>query len=186
MPRYPFVQAHFDYGFAYWRPRAFVVHMAEGGGTVGYLSRLPARGVSVHFVIEYSGRIVQMLRLNHVSGSLNPATIRTTDDPPFIGYNGEHVTFGATARKRVMGPFDRNPNHAVISVEVEGFALIGPNKEQRKAIVLLSHDVVTLEPTIVGMLGHRDWQDEKRCPGHGIPWAHMPFGHHGHFSVATK
>lgn len=183
MPIYPFIAAAFDYGLRRAAARAFVIHMAEGGGTVGYLSRDPARGVSVHFVIEYSGRIVQMLKLDRVSGSINPDRLRITNDPPFVGYNGELVRYGVTARKRVMGDWDAKPNHACITVEVEGRAYRGPNIAQRRALVLLTRDVLVRQPSIVGLLGHRDFADYKACPGKLIPWANMAMttgsGRHG-------
>jgi hypothetical protein len=179
---YPFVHAAFDgYGVRQAPALSFVVHMAEGGGTVGYLSRDPKRGVSVHFVVEYSGRTVQMLALNRISGSINPKLLRRTDDPPVSGYNGEIVIFGATARKAVLGPiWEINPNHAIITVEVEGRAITGPNEAQRIALRHLSQDLAKKLPTIRGLLGHRDFQSYKRCPGQHVNWAGMaPTYRHG-------
>ena len=175
---YPFIQAAFDaYGKMPAKPLALVTHMAEGGGTVGYLSRDPKRGVSVHFVIERSGRTVQMLRLDRISGSINPRLLRSSDDPPFVGYGGELITCGATARRAVLGTWERNPNAVCITVEVEGFALAGPNLDQRKALVLLSRDLRKRLPTLRGNLGHRDFAAYKRCPGKLIPYLNM--GGHG-------
>jgi len=180
---YPFVQARYDFGLRRAPALAFVVHMAEGGGTVGYLARDPARKVSVHFVIEYSGRIVQMLGLDRISGSINPNDLRTTTDAPFVGYNGQAVRYGAAPRRVVLGDWDSNPNHAVITVEVEGTALAGPNARQRVALVELYRDLVHLLRTIRGILGHRDFTSRKACPGKGIPWANMSLvirgGRHG-------
>jgi N-acetyl-anhydromuramyl-L-alanine amidase AmpD len=180
---FPFVAARFDYGQRVAPALALVVHMAEGGGTVGYLSRQPARGVSVHYVIEYSGRIVQMLPLDRVSGSINPALLRTGNDVPFIGYNGEFVRYGVIARKLVLGAWDHNPNQAIITVEVEGRATRGPNIAQRHALAVLTRSVLDDEPTVRGLLGHRDFQDYKACPGKLIPWALMSVttghGRHG-------
>ena len=164
---YPFVKAYHDYGRRLGPTLAFVIHMAEGGGTVGYLSRQQSRGVSVHYVIEYSGRIVQMLQEDHASGSINPNDLRTTDGP---------APFGATPRKAVLGRWDTNPNEAVLSVEIEGFALQGPNASQRAALKELVRDIRTRYPDI-GLLGHRDFADYKRCPGAFIPWAQL--GGHG-------
>ena len=45
---YPYVAAFYDYGLRIRPVMAFVVHMAEGGGTVGYLSRTQTNRVSVH------------------------------------------------------------------------------------------------------------------------------------------
>lgn len=164
---YPFVQAFHDYGRRQGPVKAFVVHMAEGGGTVGYLARDQSRGVSVHYVIEYSGRIVQMLLESHASGSINPRDLRTTDGPE---------PYGATVRREVMGAWDRDPNSAVISLEIEGFARVGPNDDQRAALVRLVGDVRSRYPTM-GLLGHRDFADYKACPGARIPWALL--GGHG-------
>jgi hypothetical protein len=165
---YPFVQARYDYGARTRPTRAFLVHMAEGGGTVGYLSRDPARGVSVHYVIEYSGRIVQMLREDHSSGSVNPGDIRTTDDKD--GF------YGVTAAKAVMGAEWSDPNLAVISCEIEGFAAAGPSPVQSTALRKLVNDVRTRYPAI-GLLGHRDFADYKACPGRRIDWTAL--GGHG-------
>jgi hypothetical protein len=147
--------------------KAFVIHMAEGGGTVGYLSRPNLRGVSVHYVIEYSGRIVQMVREDQASGSINPNDIRTSDGP---------TPYGATAAKAVMGAWWGNPNAAVITVEVEGFAAKGPNIDQRNALASLVADVRSRYPSM-GLLGHRDFADYKACPGAFIPWPKL--GGHG-------
>lgn len=184
MAAYPFVHAAFDhYGVRKAPALAFVVHMAEGGGTVGFLARDPMRGVSVHYVIEYSGRVVQMMKLDRISGSINPRALRTTNDTPFVGYNGQVIRFGAAVRKMVLGKWDYDPNHAIITLEIEGYARRGPNVKQRIALVLLTRDVLTKFPTIRGLLGHRDFQNEKACPGRFIPWANMAMttggGHHG-------
>jgi N-acetylmuramoyl-L-alanine amidase len=165
---YPFVQARYDYGPRKVPVRAFLVHMAEGGGTVGYLSRDPARGVSVHYVIETTGRIVQMLREDHISGSVNPAELRTTDD-------SDHF-YGVTAAKAVMGASWSDPNTAVISVEIEGYAVAGPNTAETGSLRTLVADVKTRYPAI-GLLGHRDFADYKACPGKLIDWPSL--GGHG-------
>lgn len=167
MSSYPFVQAYHDYGRRRGPVLAFVVHMAEGGGTVGYLSRDASRGVSVHYVIEYSGRIVQMLREDHASGSIDPTKLRTTNGP---------APYGATVRRSVMRGWDSDPNSAVISLEIEGFAKDGPNAKQLIALGRLVADVRSRYPGI-GLLGHRDFADYKACPGAKIPWAQL--GGHG-------
>jgi hypothetical protein len=164
---YPFVQAANDYGPMPAGARALIVHMAEGGGTVGFLAHENTRGVSVHFVIEYSGRIVQMLKLDHAAGSINPRDIRTTDDPD--GF------YGATAAAAVMRDYHQNPNAASWSVEIEGFAKDGPNAAQGDALVALVLDLDGRAS--IGLLGHRDFADYKPCPGKLIPWAHL--GGHG-------
>jgi hypothetical protein len=164
---YPFVQAHHDYGRRKGPVLGFVVHMAEGGGTVGYLSRPNPNGVSVHYVIERSGRTVQMLREDHAGGHVDPTKIRVTDGP---------APYGATAAQAVLGAWHRDPNSATIAVEIEGFALSGPNAAQITALDKLVDDVRGRYPSI-GLLGHRDFQSYKRCPGARIPWALL--GGHG-------
>lgn len=182
MMTYRFVAARYSYG-AGLEPRALLIHMAEGGGTVGYLARNPARGVSVHFVIERDGDIVQMLPLDIRSGSVNPRSIRgllrfvQPDDPSYVGYDGEVVTFGATAAKAVLGSGWRDPNRYCISVEVEGFAKDGPNGAQRAALRRLYLDVRRELPMLRGALGHRDFAAYKACPGKFVNWRSM--GGHG-------
>lgn len=195
---YQYVPARFDvYGPRAAPARALVVHMAEGGGTVGYLSRTPQPGtpqalrrVSVHYVIEYNGEVVQMLRLDRISGSINPRILRSSNDAPFIGYNGESIIFGISARKLVLGAYDRDPNRAIITVEVEGYAHRGPNKAQRISLVNLYRRVTSELPSIRGLLGHRDFTTVKMCPGRLIPWANMAMvtggGRHGLMTSAER
>lgn len=167
MSVYPFVASAAKYGTRKGPVKAFVVHMAEGGSTVGFLSRPNARGVSVHYVIETSGRIVQMTKETMATGSINPNDLRTTDDAE---------TYGATARRRVMGGWDHDPNSAVISCEIEGFAKTGPNAAEHGSLKALIADVRSRYPDM-GLLGHRDFQDYKACPGKLIHWADL--GGHG-------
>jgi hypothetical protein len=171
---YPFVQAANDYGKLPGPVLAFVIHIAEGGGTVGFLSRDNARGVSVHYVIEYTGRVVQMLREDHASGSINPREIRTDNGPSPFGYDAAHA---------VLGSWMRDPNGAVLSCEIEGFASTGPNAKQQGALRALVADIRTRHPNI-GLLGHRDFQNYKACPGPHIPWALL--GGHGEATMALK
>ncbi len=182
LPGVPYVRARYAYGRGLV-PLAELVHMAEGGNTVAYLRRSPARGVSCHFVIEYSGRTVQMLDLDECAGTINPSLLRGVlrrirpDDAPFTGYNGERITFGASAAKAVLGSGWRNPNRHCVAIEIEGFAKAGPNLEQRKALVRLTRDLRSHIPTLRGALAHRDFAAYKACPGKHIPWANM--GGHG-------
>jgi hypothetical protein len=152
--------------------------MAEGGGTVGFLSRKNRDGVSVHYVIERSGRTVQMLREDHMHSSIRirnkggASAIRKTDDP-----NGP---FGHSAAVAVLGDGadvtkTLGPNHSTLSVEIEGFARDGPNPAQNDALAALVADIRTRFPDI-GLLGHRDL-NVKGCPGRLIPWDRL--GGHG-------
>lgn len=165
---YPFVASAHDLGVAAGPRRAIIWHMAEGYGTVGYLSRPNPNGVSVHYVIERTGRIVQMLLENHMHSSIRVFSIRTSDDSD--GF------YGATAAKAVMGSWWQNPNHASIGVEAEGFASQGPNMSQRDAMERLWADVAHRHAGIRS-LGHRDFASYKACPGRLIDWTSL--GGHG-------
>ena len=164
---YPYVQSYVDLGRAKGPRLAIVWHMAEGGGTVGYLAKPNPNGVSVHFVIEYTGRIVQMLSLDHMQSSIRTSDIRTTDD-------GDRF-YGASAARAVMGNWadikhgTPGPNHASIGVEMEGFAATGPNALQSVAMARLWRDLSTKWPSIRS-LGHRDFADYKACPGKQVKW----------------
>jgi hypothetical protein len=170
---YPFVAAPDNWPRGGVAVQAIAIHHAEGGGTVSWLTR--DDGNSSHYVVEYTGRVVQMVREDRAAGSINPSLVRTDDDPPFT-FENEAVTYGVSANKRALGDDWRNPNAAVIAIEIEGFAKDGPNNVQRKALAALVTDIRSRHPGIPA-LGHRDWQDYKACPGKRIPWA--DYGGHG-------
>lgn len=170
---YPFVQAYHDVGVRKGPVLGFIIHMAEGGGTVGYLSRANLRGVSVHYVIERSGRTVQMLLETHAAGSIDPDRIRTTEGPS---------PYGASAARAALGAWAHDPNAATLSVEIEGYAADGPNPDQVTALRALVTDLRSRYPAIA-LLGHRDFADYKACPGVLIPWAAL--GGHGPSSMGS-
>lgn len=159
--------------------RIFLVHMAEGGGTEYYLDNLD--GNSSHYVIKYSGELVQMVPERYAAGSVNPRLIRTTDDRPFT-FLGERIQYGITALKRAMGGLPVGYINLVsIAIEIEGFALEGPNEAQSLTLKRLWEDVKRRRPQVVA-LGHRDAQSYKRCPGPRIAWSALG-GHGGTVSL---
>jgi hypothetical protein len=179
---FPFTASHVDLGPARGPRLAMAWHMAEGGGTVGFLAKANPHGVSVHFVIEHSGRIVQMLALERMHTSIRirnkngTLALRSTDDPA-----GSPIGYGVTARRAVMGEWadvaaTLGPNHATIGVEVEGFAAAGPNIAQRAAAAALAAEMHATFPALRGHLGHRDF-NVKGCPGGLFPFAAL--GGHG-------
>jgi N-acetyl-anhydromuramyl-L-alanine amidase AmpD len=152
---YTYVQARYDFGVRKGPTLGLMFHGAEAdAGVVGYLSRQPARGVSANFVCERSGRMVQMLPLSHASGSMNPND-RSTNK---AYYGHDHLV-------DVLESWWRDPNSAVISVEIEMFARNGPNPDQVASLIEWSADMATRYPSIQGALGHADQTDTKGCPG---------------------
>lgn len=180
---YPFVPSYHDAGLRRGPIRGFCVHMAEGGGTVGYLSRANTNGVSVHYVIEYSGRTVQMLLESHMHTSIR---IRNADGSSAIRQGTGTDGFGVANARAVLGDWYQTlttlgPNHATVAVEVEGFAAAGPNSAQVEALVRLAADVRSRNAaTIRGNTGHRD-HNVKACPGAFIPWDRL--GGHGLYAT---
>lgn len=174
---YPFVAAPDNWSRNGKPIKAIVVHMAEGGGTVSWLTRND--GNSSHYVVEYTGRIVQMVYESRAAGSINPNALRTNNDAAY-SYLGESVVYGATAAKKCLGTYWSDPNAVVIAIEVEGYAATGPNAKQRAALVSLIKDIRSRRGALP-VLGHRDFQNYKACPGKRIPW--VDYGHH---AVATK
>ena len=145
--------------------RAIVCHMAEGGGTVPWLTRND--GNSAHYVVEYRGRVVQMVAESRAAGSMNPNLTRTTDDAPYT-FEGERVVYGRTALNAAGIASD--PNRYAIAIEVEGYAADGPNAAQRAQLAHLIADIRRRRGALP-VLGHRDQQRYKACPGKKFPWA---------------
>jgi len=151
--------------------------MAEGGGTDSHLDNLD--GNSSHYVIKYSGELVQMVPEGMAAGSMNPKRLRTTDDAPFTNYEGLRVRYGITALKASIGMWYVDPNRVSIAIEIEGFAGSntsiasdprgGPNDAQEKTLVALVSDIRRRRGHIPAF-GHRDAQSYKACPGRRIPW----------------
>ena len=82
--------------------RAITIHMAEGGGTVSWLTRND--GNSSHYVVEYDGEVVQMVAEGRAAGSMNPKLTRTTDDAAF-DYLGSRCRYGRTALNICLGAY---------------------------------------------------------------------------------
>jgi hypothetical protein len=125
---YPFVQAATDLGLRSGPILGVNCHMAEGGGTVGFLSRPNRDGVSVHYVIEYSGRVVQMLLESHMQTAIR---IHNTDGSYAIRQDDEANGYGHTIAVAVLGAWadthtTGGPNNATIGIEVEGYAGTAP------------------------------------------------------------
>lgn len=152
-----YVPAWYDYGIRKGPILAVLYHMAEGGGTVGYLDNKgnpPDRGVSVHGVIEYDGSYVQMLPYTHASGSLNPDD-RSTNK----AYYGHDILVA------VLGDWWKDPNSVTISFEIEGFAKDGPNDKQVATLIRVTNLLKGQFDSLVGAIGHADQTDTKPCPG---------------------
>lgn len=153
--------------------KAIVIHMAEGGGTVSWLTR--DDGNSSHYVVEYTGRITQMVLESRAAGSIKPTLLRTSNDSPYT-FLGETILYGIRVGKAVLGDGWSNPNSYVIAIEVEGYAAAGPNTAQHASLKRLIADIRSRHPG-VPVLGHRDFQSYKACPGHKIRW--IDYGGHG-------
>lgn len=152
--------------------RAACYHMAEGTNVAAYLGRNPSRNVSVQYTVESDGAIIAMVPERKTAGSINPRTLRTDNDKD--GY------YGVKHAKAALKGLWSNPNKAVIAVEVAGKAVNGPNEKQVASLTRLHRDLAERYPGIVP-LGHRDFQNVKRCPGKTGPMrrAFAQMGGHG-------
>src|SRR3990167_4453814 len=166
---YPFVAARWFTPGAIVQYRAIVIHHAEGGGTVNWLTH-PTSDVSASHVIEYSGRIVQMVKDGDASHC------RHVSPEPYTSEN--YGIYSSLTGRAVLGSDGwADVNRYVFAVEIEGFRAAGPNAAQKAALKALIADLRGRFPSIRGLLGHRDVQD-KSCPGALIPWAEI--GGHGY------
>src|SRR3990167_9342469 len=167
---YPFVAARWFTPGAIVQYRAIVIHHAEGGGTVTWLTQ-PTSDVSASHVIEYSGRIVQMVKDGDASHCQH------VSPEPYTSEN--YGIYSSLTGRAVLGADGwADVNRYVFAVEIEGFRAKGPNDAQKVALKALVTDLRGRFPSIRGLLGHRDVQD-KSCPGGLIPWAEI--GGHGMF-----
>ncbi|HEU4571537.1 MAG TPA: N-acetylmuramoyl-L-alanine amidase [Candidatus Limnocylindrales bacterium] len=177
---YPFVQAKWFSAGKREEVRALAFHFAEGGGTVGYFEN-PTRGnppkpvdVSATFVIEYSGRIVQMVRDDDVDHCQH-ISYGTWSYPGGLSRSRGVAVLGAD----VMNQTDATRvNRYVQAIELEGFRAKGPNPAQEAALIALVAERRARFPELRGLLGHGDIQN-KACPGALIPWDKL--GGHGLF-----
>lgn len=162
---YPFVAARWYTAGARAAIRGTLWHMAEGYGTVGYLSRV-ARNVSADFVVDRFGQTTQMVRWADASHSARVAFDDDTNDASdCAGLYGERYA------RAVLGSGLDDVNRYVVSVEVEGYRARGPNAVQVPAMVALSDHIRARGGSDWrGNIGHRDVQDYKACPGCLFPW----------------
>ena len=174
---YPFVAAKWFSAGAIIEVRALVIHFAEGGGTVQYFkdprhSDGTPEDVSAHFVLQYDGTIVQMVRdedadhCQHIdTGSwAYPGGLTRANGVAVLGLD----VMGSTDHTRV--------NRYVQAIELEGHRDQGPNAAQAAALPKWVDERRAKFPTIRGLLGHGDIQN-KACPGALIPWSLL--GGHG-------
>lgn len=156
---YDYVQATHDFGRSPVPKQGIVLHMAEGSRVVEYLSGgNVVRNVSATFAITTEGEVVQMLPLDHTSGSLNPRDVRTSTDPD--GFWGRRFT-------RFYDPdvLTGRANQLTISIECAGTAAQGPNPKQVASIIELVGTLRARYKRPIGFGGHRDFADYKLCPG---------------------
>ena len=156
---YRYVPAKHDYGKSPVPKEGIVLHMAEGNRVLEYLAGGNVlRGVSATFICTIEGEIVQMLPLDHTSGSLNARDVRRSTDPK--GRWGARYT-------KYYGPelYQGKANQLTISIECAGFAKDGPNKAQQAAIIELVERLRKRSKRTLGFNIHCDFADYKSCPG---------------------
>ena len=179
---YAYVQAKYYTHGGMVEPRAIVIHFAEGGGTVSWLThpttvvngKVVPQDNSSHFIIEYSGAVVQMVKDADASHSLHVAR---PYGPPSAG---DYGVYSLDAAKACLGAGIADPCAYIFAVEIEGYAATGPNAAQATSLGVLARDLRVRHPSIHGLLGHRDFQNYKACPGGKIPWTLL--GGHGPFA----
>lgn len=156
---YRYVPAKYDFGKSPVPKEGIVLHMAEGTRVLEYLAGGNIlRRVSATFIVTMEGEVVQMLPLDHTSGSLNPRDVRRSTDPK--GRWGRKFT-------RFYGPelFTGRANQLTISIECAGFAKDGPNADQQKGIIELVERLRKRYKRPLGFNIHCDFADYKSCPG---------------------
>lgn len=158
MATYDFVRARYYTPGGCPSPRAIVLHMAEGGGTVGWLTH-PTNDNSSTFVIEYSGRVVQMVEDGDAAHSLH------WDTSHWTASTCGGIFDDKWAKDLLGAAGTADPNGYLIAIEMEGFAKDGPNPAQVKALISLIADLRHRMPSLRGLLGHRDFMGYKACPG---------------------
>ena len=174
---YPFVKAKWYSPGATIEVRALVAHFAQGGNTVHYLQD-PRRpngtpiDVSATFVLEYSGRVVQMVR----DGDADHCQHVSTGDWVYPGFLTRANGVAVLGTEVMDHPDHTRVNRYVQAIEIEGFRDKGMNAAQTASLVELVAERRAKYPTIRGLLGHGDIQD-KACPGRLIPWELL--GGHG-------
>jgi hypothetical protein len=170
---YRYVPATHDFGKSPVAKQGIVVHVSEGCNPAAYLSSGNVlRNVSANFTVEQGGEIVQMLPVNHTSGSINPRDVRTDTDED--GFWGRRWT-------RYMDPdiLTGRVNQRTISIEVAGRASRawtcdgethkrGPNAAQVVSLIELVGVLRDHFKQRLGVNGHRDFTDWKPCPGEGL------------------
>ena len=142
------------------------IHMAEGGdGTANWLARRTGesttawrnrvKGVSASFVIQSTGKRIQMVPWSNTAGNLNPND-RSSDNKGF---------YGRRYLLEVLPTHWTNPNAYTLSVEFCGFRANGITDDQLASFLELNEEARNRYPNMRGAFGHADQTDTKGCPG---------------------